>query len=201
MADFFKRAFDVIVSLLLLAQLWPFLLSVALYIKLRSPGPALFLQDRIGRNGQSFRIWKFRTMHARPAADPPNFVSIRNDPRVFAGAALLRKLKIDELPQLWNVLNGTMSLVGPRPTVHDDYKRMTARQRSRWMVRPGITGLAQIRGGTAPLWPVRIEWDLEYIHTRTFWLDLQILAVTAAKVLTANADTHPAGDDEWASAS
>jgi lipopolysaccharide/colanic/teichoic acid biosynthesis glycosyltransferase len=191
-----KRAFDLSTSVVALVALWPLLLIVAAYVKLCSPGPALFTQERIGRDGRPFRILKFRTMHVRRVCGD-SFVSIHNDPRVFPGGRLLRKLKIDELPQLWNVIAGSMSLVGPRPTVDEDYRRMTPRQRSRWAVRPGITGLAQIRGGTSLLWPERIELDLEYIRKRSFWLDIKVLIATCAQVLTARADTHPAGDDEW----
>jgi lipopolysaccharide/colanic/teichoic acid biosynthesis glycosyltransferase len=195
-----KRVFDVAAAIAAIMVLWPMMLLTAVYIKLISPGPIFFSQQRIGLGGRPFRIWKFRTMHARPNTGLGSSVSVRNDPRVFSGGHLLRKLKIDELPQLWNVVNGTMSLVGPRPTVEEDYQRMTPQQRNRWSVRPGITGLAQIRGGTAWPWPARIESDLEYIHTRSFGLDLRILAVTAARVVTARADTHPPGNDEWSAA-
>jgi lipopolysaccharide/colanic/teichoic acid biosynthesis glycosyltransferase len=194
-----KRALDVVIAVTALAALWPLLLLIAAYVKICSPGPALFFQERIGRAGRPFYLWKFRTMHFQRAAVGSS-VSVRNDPRVFRGGRVLRKLKLDELPQLWNVVVGSMSLVGPRPTVDDDYRRMTPRQRERLAVRPGITGLAQIRGGAALLWPERIELDLEYIRTRTLWLDLKILAATVAQVLTARADSHPCGDDEWSAA-
>jgi lipopolysaccharide/colanic/teichoic acid biosynthesis glycosyltransferase len=193
-----KRAIDLGVALAALMGLSPVLMLIAAYVKLRSPGPAFFAQQRIGLAGRPFRIWKFRTMHVRPDGD--SSVSVRNDPRVFRGGQLLRKLKLDELPQLWNVVLGTMSLVGPRPTVDEDYRRMTPEQRERWTVRPGITGLAQIRGGTSLTWPERIKWDLEYIRNRSLWLDLQIIAETTIKVLTLRADTHPMGDDEWSAA-
>jgi lipopolysaccharide/colanic/teichoic acid biosynthesis glycosyltransferase len=193
-----KRVFDLSAALAALFVLWPVMAVVAAYVKVCSPGPAFFSQQRIGLGGRPFRIWKFRTMHVRSEED--SSVSIRNDPRVFNGGHLLRKLKLDELPQLWNVVLGTMSMVGPRPTVDEDYRRMTPRQRERWAAVPGITGLAQIRGGTSLSWPERIEWDLQYIRTRSMWLDLRIIAETSIKVLSFLADTHPPGNDEWSAA-
>jgi lipopolysaccharide/colanic/teichoic acid biosynthesis glycosyltransferase len=195
-----KRAFDLAAALALIGILWPVLLAIGLYIKIRSPGPVLFKQERIGLGGRPFWILKFRTMHVRPAAAPESSVSIRDDPRIFPGGHWLRRWKLDELPQLWNVVEGNMSLVGPRPTVDDDYGRMTPRQRERWSVPPGITGLAQIRGGTAMLWPERIEWDLEYVRTHTLALDLRILLETCVQVFSGRADTHPPGEDEWSAA-
>ena len=195
-----KRAFDLAAALAALVVLSPLLALVAVYIKFCSPGPVFFAQQRVGRGGRPFRLWKFRTMHTRSALDADSSVTTRDDPRVFPGGRLLRRLKLDELPQLWNVVTGTMSLVGPRPTVAEDCRRMTPRQSSRCAVRPGITGLAQIRGGTALTWPERIELDLQYIQRRTFWLDLKILATTGWLVLAARADTHPPGEDEWSAA-
>ena len=195
-----KRTFDLAVALAALVALLPLLVLTAIYIKIRSPGPVFFTQQRIGRGGKPFRLWKFRTMHAQPPVDAASSVTTRDDARVFAGGSMLRKLKLDELPQLWNVVTGTMSLVGPRPTVAEDYQRMTPRQRERCVVRPGITGLAQIRGNTSLSWPERIEWDLRYIDERSLWLDLRILAETCWLVLAARAETHPPGEDEWSAA-
>ncbi len=178
----------------------PLFLLAILIIKTFSKGPVLFVQERIGRDLEPFEIYKFRTMHVAKPGDGNGSVTVFDDPRLFPGARLLRKWKIDELPQLFNILNGTMSLVGPRPTVDDDYRRMTGEQRRRAVVKPGLTGLAQISGGTALLWPQRIEYDLQYIEHDSFWLDVQILLKTVWLVATGRADTHPTGDDEWAAA-
>jgi undecaprenyl phosphate N,N'-diacetylbacillosamine 1-phosphate transferase len=121
----------------------------------------------------------------------------KNDPRVTRVGNVLRKTKIDELPQLLNVLNGTMSLVGPRPTVAEDVARMDATQRRRCDVRPGITGLAQVSGSTALSWPERIKYDLQYVDNVSLLLDIQILLKTVALLLTMRAETHPASADEW----
>jgi lipopolysaccharide/colanic/teichoic acid biosynthesis glycosyltransferase len=153
-----------------------------------------FVQERIGLDEQPFKVYKLRTMRA---TGDRRSVTLMDDPRVFFMGRLARKLKIDELPQLLNVLNGTMSLVGPRPTVQEDYERMNRRQRSRCRVLPGLTGLAQVRGNTSLTWPQRIEYDLFYVENQSLWLDLKILARTALLVLTFRAETHPQGISEW----
>jgi lipopolysaccharide/colanic/teichoic acid biosynthesis glycosyltransferase len=195
--DTLKRALDLIAALAALTLMWPLFALLAVYVRWRSPGPAFFSQERIGLDGRPFRLWKFRTMHVRTASSLESDVTTRDDPRIYAGGRWLRKLKFDELPQLWNVANGTMSMVGPRPTVASDYARMSPWQRQRCLVRPGITGLAQIRGNSALSWPQRIEWDLHYMQRRTFSLDLAILAETVWQVVTLRADRPPAKADEW----
>ena len=121
----------------------------------------------------------------------------REDPRVFPGGEAIRKYKLDELPQIVNVLRGEMSVVGPRPTVREDYDRMTPNQCRRASIRPGLSGLAQISGNTSLSWPERIALDLEYIETLSFWNDIWIILRTLGLVITGRADTHPATDDEW----
>lgn len=195
-----KRTIDIGVAAVLLALLSPLLLAVAAYIKWRSPGPVLFFQTRVGKGEKPFQVWKFRTMHVALKNADRSTVSLQNDQRVYAGANILRKLKIDELPQLVNVLFGDMSLVGPRPTVASDYERMSDLQRQRANVPPGITGLAQIRGNTALSWPERIELDLQYIESWSLWRDFAILFETAWQVLSVRAETHPPGEDEWSKA-
>ena len=185
------------VALLALLVLSPTFLFATILIKTCSRGPIFFMQERIGRSGKPFRIFKFRTMHVDTAGTLTGSVSIRNDPRVFWGAGMLRQTKIDEFPQLLNVLNGTMSLVGPRPTVEEDFERMSDEQKRRVEVKPGLTGLAQIRGNTALLWPERIKLDLKYIDNQSLWLDFKILVETVLLVCTFRADTHPQGTDEW----
>jgi lipopolysaccharide/colanic/teichoic acid biosynthesis glycosyltransferase len=175
-----KRAFDVVASLALLALLSPALLAAAVGIKLGSPGPVLFRQTRIGKDGRHFTLYKFRSMHASPASSRETG---RDDPRVFRFGRLLREYHIDELPQLWNVLIGDMSLVGPRPTLGEQVERYTPRQRGRLRVRPGLTGLAQVSGNNALDWDRRIEVDLEYVARASVWLDLKILWRTVGTVL------------------
>ncbi|MEM8679559.1 MAG: sugar transferase [Planctomycetota bacterium] len=193
-----KTALDRGLALAAVLALFPIFLCAALVIKINSRGPIFFRQERIGRNGNPFQILKFRTMHLDAQTQHTGSVSTRNDPRVIRGGQLLRQSKVDELPQLLNVLGGTMSLVGPRPTVAEDFDRMTPAQRRRTDVLPGLTGLAQIRGNTSLSWPERIEYDLAYIDGYSLWLDFKILAETALRVITLRAATDTPGTDEWA---
>lgn len=190
-----KRILDICGGLLAFLITSPLWLVAGFIVIFNDPGPIFYRQNRIGKNGAFFDIYKFRTMYKKQ----PKIgnVTTRNDPRVFPGGNFLRRYKIDELPQILNVLGGTMSLVGPRPTVEDDYKRMNSRQQQRFLVPPGITGLAQISGNTSMPWGKRIEYDLEYIENISVWLDLKILVRTVFLVLTGRAETHPPGDDEW----
>ena len=191
-----KRLFDIIGATLGLLALSPLLLLAVIIIKRGSRGPVFFTQERIGRGGAPFKLYKFRTMNI--GAEQAGTVSLKHDPRVFAGANFLRKFKLDELPQLLNVLNGTMSLVGPRPTVREDYERMDAAQCRRTVVPPGLTGLAQISGNTGLSWPARIKYDLLYVEEHNLLLDLGIMVNTAWLIFRNRVETHPAGDDEWA---
>jgi dTDP-4-amino-4,6-dideoxygalactose transaminase/lipopolysaccharide/colanic/teichoic acid biosynthesis glycosyltransferase len=191
---------DRLISACLLLVTSPALLLTAIWIKLFSTGPLLFVQDRVGQNESLFRIYKFRTMKVGSGAHSFGSVTTRDDPRLIVGGKFLRKFKIDELPQLINVLNGTMALVGPRPTVEADYARMTSEQRKRAVVKPGLTGLAQINGAAALPWPQRIEFDLEYIHNPSIVLDLSILWRTLFAVVSGAADKNPETCDEWSGA-
>jgi len=192
-----KSLFDRVAAAGLLVAVSPLFLLATIIIKWFSRGPIFFVQNRVGLHEEEFPIYKFRTMHVIQPQDRGNGVTLRDDPRLFPGAKWMRKWKIDELPQLMNILNGSMSLIGPRPTVMQDYDRMTAEQRKRATVKPGLTGLAQVMGGTAMFWPDRIKLDLQYIEHYSIWLDLKILFWTAYVVLTGRADTYPPGDDEW----
>jgi len=192
-----KDTFDRLAALVLLVAATPVLLVAAILIKLSSRGPILFRQERIGLNQQPFQINKLRTMHVQASNHALGTVTVRNDPRVFAVGRWIRWSKIDELPQLVNVFIGNMSLVGPRPTVHDDYKRMSAEQKQRAEVRPGITGLAQVNGGASLMWPEKIKLDLHYIHNYSFHLDLKILLQTAWLVLFFRGDRNPEVGKEW----
>jgi lipopolysaccharide/colanic/teichoic acid biosynthesis glycosyltransferase len=191
------RFANIILATALLLASAPVTLLTALWIKVISPGPVLFKQERVGLNGQPFLILKFRTMDKQPDQSSDGSVTVSNDPRLFYGASTLRAFKIDELPQLLNVLLGSMALVGPRPTVFDDYERMTEEQRGRFLVSPGLTGLAQISGNTTLKWPERIQFDLKYIERKSLMYDLQIIARTAIIIFSRKGETHPTGDSEW----
>lgn len=191
-----KRLFDLCFAAIgLLLMIW--LLVIAYVIaSIDTHQNGVFVQTRVGKDQRPFRIYKLRTM--RKVAGISSTSTTKNDPRVSAVGSFLRKTKIDELFQLINVFNGTMSFVGPRPTVFSDAERMNDRQRERFFVSPGITGLAQIQGNTSLPWPKRIEHDLHYIAHFDLLLDMKIFFKTVAMVLTMKAETHPLNDDEWA---
>jgi Undecaprenyl-phosphate glucose phosphotransferase len=182
-----KRAFDVLAAGLGIILLSPLLLTSVLLIKLDSKGPVLFTQTRNGFNGRSFRIFKFRTMSV--LEDGPHIrQATRDDPRVTSVGRWLRRTSIDELPQLFNVLGGSMSLVGPRPhaVAHNtEYERVVANYAFRYHVKPGISGWAQVNGfrgetSTVDLMEKRVEFDLWYVSNWSFWLDVRILWKTLA---------------------
>jgi exopolysaccharide biosynthesis polyprenyl glycosylphosphotransferase len=198
-----KRIFDVVLSTILLLLLAPSLLLVAILIKLTSPGPVLFVQKRIGLNKRTFNIFKFRTMgvdaesklaqlEALNEASGPVF-KIKHDPRVTPIGRFLRKTSIDELPQLFNVLKGDMSLVGPRPLQMRDYEGFTQAspdwQRCRFSVRPGLTCLWQVNGRSSLPFEQWMELDLQYVRKWSLWMDLQILAKTIPAVLKGSGAT------------
>jgi undecaprenyl phosphate N,N'-diacetylbacillosamine 1-phosphate transferase len=189
MQNCFKRTLDVSVSGLLLFLVLPALLAIGLLVKLTSPGPALFRQKRLGRNGRPFSVLKFRTMRMNaPDLRNPDGSSIcgENDPRVTAFGRFLRTTSLDELPQLWNVLIGDMSLVGPRPELVDQIRYYTEEEKRRLDVRPGLTGLAQISGRNSITWQQRKALDLQYVSTQSISLDLNILCRTIPYVLLRN---------------
>jgi lipopolysaccharide/colanic/teichoic acid biosynthesis glycosyltransferase len=173
-----KRMCDLALSVLLLLAGVPVVLSLMLLIKLDSPGPAFFCQERVGRNGRRFRMFKFRSMHTHAAAYDfsPRQAS---DPRITRVGRLLRRTSLDELPQLVNVLKGDMALVGPRPEMPFIVEHYSERQRLRLQVNPGITGLWQLSGDRAFLIHENIEYDLYYIQHRNFFMDLAVLLHTA----------------------
>jgi Undecaprenyl-phosphate glucose phosphotransferase len=180
-----KRGFDLVFAALGLVLLSPVLLAIAIGVKLDSPGPVFFIQERVGMNGRRFRMIKFRTM--RPGADAGGAQWSRaEDPRRTRAGAVLRRLSLDELPQLWNVLVGHMSLVGPRPEQPlfvDRFRASVPRYMLRHHVKSGITGWAQVHGlrGDTPL-ERRIEYDLYYIEHWSMGLDLKIIFLTLARV-------------------
>jgi lipopolysaccharide/colanic/teichoic acid biosynthesis glycosyltransferase len=192
-----KRVFDVAVAAVGLVVISPLLLAAAIAVKAGSPGPVLYRGVRVGRNGDVFHIYKFRTMRAGADRQGPPLTSA-NDARVTVVGRLLRRTKFDETPQLVNVLRGEMSLVGPRPEHPDFVEHYSAEQRQVLAVRPGITGptaLAFLReeemlSGGDPvatyvnsIMPRKLAMDLEYVRTATFAGDLKIMAATVARVL------------------
>jgi sugar transferase EpsL len=177
-----KRALDILLSAGGLLVLSPVLAGVALALRARRDGPVLFRQERVGRNFRPFRILKFRTMVLGADRMGPG-ITPGTDPRVTRLGAFLRMTKLDELPQLWNVLRGDMSLVGPRPLLVEYLPLYSPRQARRHDVRPGLTGLAQVAGRNLVDWEERFELDVQYVETRSLALDLRIIGQTVAAVL------------------
>lgn len=175
-----KRTFDLIVAGFLLIALGPILLLVALLIKMLLGGPILFRQERPGRYGKTFTIVKFRTM--RDAVDRTG-ISLADEFRMTELGSFLRSTSLDELPELWNVLKGEMSLVGPRPLLKEYLPLYTAEQACRHEVRPGITGWAQVAGRNAISWDEKFNLDVWYVNHQSFLLDLKILFLTLWTVL------------------
>ncbi|MBR2233556.1 MAG: undecaprenyl-phosphate glucose phosphotransferase [Prevotella sp.] len=179
-----KRAFDITYSIFTLLLCLPLLPFIALIIKWQSPGPIFFRQQRTGINGKVFMCYKFRSMHTNIDAD--KLQATKDDPRKFAFGSFMRKYNIDELPQFWNVLKGTMSIVGPRPhmLLHTEtYSQQIGTYMVRHFVKPGITGWAQVtgfRGETKELWQMeeRVKRDIWYIENWSIWLDLRIVWMT-----------------------
>jgi lipopolysaccharide/colanic/teichoic acid biosynthesis glycosyltransferase len=150
----------------------------ALGIKLEDGGPVLFRQQRVGKDGVDFELLKLRTMVVGAERQGAGFAVDRGDARITRIGRVLRRLSLDELPQLWNVLRGDMSMIGPRPTLRYQVEKYDERQRRRLEVKPGITGWAQIHGRAALPWAERIELDVWYVENRSPRIDLQILART-----------------------
>ena len=178
-----KRALDLAIALPLAVALTPVMAAVAVLVRRDSPGPALFRQRRIGYAGRPFTLLKFRTMVVGAEGMGAGLAVADGDSRITPLGTTLRRLSLDELPQLWNIVRGDMSLVGPRPTVAWQVERYDARQRGRLLARPGLTGLAQVTGRAAIPWSERIELDLAYVGGWSLRRDLAILARTALVVL------------------
>ena len=182
-----KRLFDVLVSLTLLLLLWPLLLLLALLIRLKLGSPVLFRQQRPGLHGRPFIMVKFRSMKNAMGADGQPLPDAQ---RLTRFGRLLRASSLDELPELWNVLKGEMSLVGPRPLLMEYLPLYTPEQARRHAVRPGITGWAQISGRNAIAWEDKFALDVWYVEHRGFWLDLRILWRTVARVFARHGVTQ-----------
>lgn len=179
-----KRIIDFLLALIALVILIPVFLIIAIWIKLDSKGPIVFKQDRLGLKGKQFKIYKFRTMQV--GAEAGGVYEKKGDTRVTKAGKFLRKTSLDELPQLVNIVKGEMSVVGPRPplTYHPwPYKKYSSKQKKMFVLRPGITGWAQVNGRKEVPWPKRIEMNIKYIENVSFFLDLRIVLKTIFKVV------------------
>ena len=183
---FVKRSFDilwaVIVGIILLIPM----LIIAAMIRLDSPGPVIFKQERLGENGKPFMIYKFRSMQLNAEENGPQWAE-KDDKRGTRLGRLLRQTHLDELPQVLNILTGDMSLVGPRPEracFYDDFETYIPGFRNRLLVKPGLTGYAQVNGGYDLMPEEKIVFDMEYIRTRTLWWDLKLIVQTVRLVVT-----------------
>ena len=179
-----KRALDVLIAGTGSVLSAPFVVVLALAIRIESPGNPIYRQARVGRHGETFQIYKLRTMMHGAEFTGAGLAIQRGDARITRIGSVLRRLSLDELPNLWNVLRGEMSIVGPRPTLPVQVEQYTERQRGRLAVKPGITGWAQVNGRAALPWSERIELDLWYVEHESLALDLKILAMTARAVLS-----------------
>lgn len=192
----FKRGMDIAISGIGLIIASPIMLLTAVLIKIDSPGKVLFMQERIGKGGKVFKIAKFRSMCTGAEHTGSGVYSGKNDARVTRVGKFIRATSIDELPQLFNILKGDMSLIGPRPplTYHPwTIDKYTDEQMHMFEVRPGITGWAQIHGRKSVEWNKRIELNVWYVRHISFWLDLKIFFMTFLKVLR-NDDNENTGE-------
>ena len=179
-----NRALDLVVAAGALLLSAPILLVAAAAIRLGTPGPVFYRHPRVGRDGVPFELWKLRTMVVGAEHRGAGLYIEDRDPRITRAGWLLRRFSLDELPNLLNVLQGDLAIVGPRPTVQVQVDRYTSHQRRRLEVRPGITGWAQVNGRTELSWPERIELDVWYVDNRSLALDLRILARTVKLLAT-----------------
>jgi len=179
-----NRAADVAIAGSTLVLASPVLALAALAVKLEDGGPVLYRQTRVGRDSVDFELLKLRTMVVGAETIGAGLSVNRGDPRITRAGRLLRKLSLDELPQLWNVVRGEMSVIGPRPTLRYQVEQYDERQRHRLDVKPGITGWAQVNGRAALPWADRIELDVWYVEHRSPRLDLRILARTPSALFS-----------------
>ena len=185
---FFKRFFDILICSVALIVLFPLWLVIAIAVKCDSKGPVLFAQERRTKGGRLFRMYKFRSMVVNAESMGAGLFNYKDDPRVTKVGRFLRNSSLDELPQLWNVLKGDLSLVGPRPCVSyelGDFDTLNKKYKKRFEVRGGITGLAQIKGRNENSWDEKVTYDNAYIDQfkkQGLWLDVKILIGTVAKV-------------------
>ena len=183
----FKGLFDKILAFILLVIFSPILILISILIKLDSKGPAIFKQQRLGRNGRVFTIYKFRTMRDNAVNMGDGIFTSKNDKRITRMGKLLRKTSLDEVPQVLNILKGEMSFVGPRPPLVDHpykYENYDEKQKQRFVILPGISGYAQAYGRNALPWPERIEMDIFYYYNFSLLLDIKIIVATFLTVIT-----------------
>ena len=187
MRDLVKRGFDIVSSAAVLIVILPLLVAVAVWIKVDSRGPVFFMQQRAGLGGQAFRIFKFRTMVNRAPDEidqhSEQVVSEGHDPRITPAGRFVRATSLDELPQLINILKGDMSVVGPRPVLMEQKEVVPPGYMVRFSVRPGLTGLAQVRGRRSLGWLQQLAYDAEYVENRSFLYDLGIIFTTVKVVV------------------
>ena len=189
-----KRLIDIVASILLLILLMPLFILIMLLIYINSPGPVFYKQTRVGRWGKLFTMWKFRSMYLDADARLKEIMAanemtggvifkMKNDPRIIPIGRFIRKASIDELPQLWNVLKGDMSLVGPRPALPSEVNQYSLQDRQRLEVIPGITCIWQVSGRSNIPFPQQVQLDTEYIQSQSLLLDIKLLLKTIPAVL------------------
>ena len=193
-----KRTMDIVGASIALLLLLPLMVLIAVTIKLVSPGPIFYRQDRVGFRGERFSCFKFRSMHPETETDshrshlehlisssePMTKLDKKNDPRLIPFGRQLRAAALDELPQLFNILRGDMSLVGPRPCIPYEYEKYSDAQKRRVMAIPGLTGLWQVSGKNRTTFDEMVDLDIQYAHCKSVWLDLWIIVRTPAVVIT-----------------
>jgi lipopolysaccharide/colanic/teichoic acid biosynthesis glycosyltransferase len=179
-----SRVLDLLIASVLLVIASPVLLAALVAVRLESPGSPIYRQRRIGKDGRPFDLLKIRTMVTGAEHIGAGLAVNEGDPRITRVGALLRRFSLDELPNLINVLQGDLAIVGPRPTIPAQVDQYTDRQRRRLEVKPGISGWAQVNGRAALPWAERIELDIWYVEHRSLWLDLKILAMTVRMLVT-----------------
>jgi lipopolysaccharide/colanic/teichoic acid biosynthesis glycosyltransferase len=182
--DVLQRGLDLLVGGIGSVLTAPVVALLAIAVRLESPGHPIYQQTRVGKDGRAFRIYKLRTMVRGAEFTGAGLAIQEGDDRITRMGTFLRRYSLDELPNLWNVVRGEMSIVGPRPTIPVQVEQYTARQRGRLAVKPGITGWAQVNGRASLPWSQRIELDLWYVEHRSLTLDLRILAQTVRLVAT-----------------
>lgn len=179
-----KSILDFIFSLLFLIILLPVFIIIATAIKLDSKGSAFFIQERVGKDGKLFKVYKFRTMYQNnQQVKSDNYYTEENDPRITRVGRFLRKTSLDELPQLINIIKGEMSFIGPRPTLKYQVDQYNEFQLQRLKMKPGVTGWAQVNGRNSIPWPDRIKYDVYYVNNYSLLFDLKILLKTIKVVL------------------
>ena len=195
---FIKRAFDIFASLILIIILTviPVFIIVPILICLTSKGPAVFTQERVGKNGKIFKIYKFRTMRIPEDSLDENGNQLPPKQRITKVGKFLRKTSLDELMQLFNILGGSMSFVGPRPTIPNQVEKYTDYHKQRHNMRPGVTGWAQVNGRNNLTWAQKIEYDIEYINNFSLWFDIKIFFKTVGVVLKPQGIAFRDGDSK-----